>query len=228
MHLSIRFIKLLFRFQKFIPVRNLLAKQFYKPEGLWGRIAVDFMAVANRPVYKWTIDLLEIKQTDFVLEIGFGHGIYIEKVAQLADLGFVAGVDFSQAMVKRAMHYNRHLIRHKKVEILQNGMQDIPYADAFFDCAFAVNVIYFWHTPENELREMCRVLKPGGRAAFYFSHEDSLRQLPFTDNSLFRNFSCEEFTAIVKNAGFAQAICHTRIFQFKDAALEGHCVVAVK
>ncbi|KAA3662342.1 MAG: class I SAM-dependent methyltransferase [Calditrichaeota bacterium] len=228
MHLSIRLMKILFRYQKFSPVQNLLAQQFFKPSGFWGRIAVDFMAVANRPVYDWTMEFLEIQPQDNVLEIGFGHGIYIEKAAKKADQGFVAGIDFSEAMVKRARRFNKHLIRRKKVALLHNDMQPIPYPDTFFDCAFAVNVIYFWNKPENELREIYRVLKPGGILALYFTNKDSLQHLPFTTSNLFRKYAGDAFAAIVKKAGFTKVSCHTRLLHFKEADVKGHCVVAMK
>jgi ubiquinone/menaquinone biosynthesis C-methylase UbiE len=38
----------------------------------------------------------------------------------------------------------------------------IPYPDQRFDKAFAVHVIYFWPQPQQELREIRRVLRPGG------------------------------------------------------------------
>jgi hypothetical protein len=49
-------------------------KQLRKPEGILGKVVVPFfMNVANRQLNNWTIDLLHIKPTDHVLELGFGR-----------------------------------------------------------------------------------------------------------------------------------------------------------
>jgi ubiquinone/menaquinone biosynthesis C-methylase UbiE len=52
------------------------------------------MNLANRQLNNWTIDLLEIKPADHVLELGFGSGLGIHKLAAIPTEGAVAGVDF--------------------------------------------------------------------------------------------------------------------------------------
>ena len=57
------------------------------------------MAYENRERNAWAVSLLKVQEADRVLEIGFGPGWAIERVAALASAGFVAGVEHSQTMV---------------------------------------------------------------------------------------------------------------------------------
>jgi len=58
---------------------NKVYAQFRRPSGLLGRLAGWIMA--NRPSNiernRWTVDLLNIKETDHVLKLGFGPGLSI-------------------------------------------------------------------------------------------------------------------------------------------------------
>jgi ubiquinone/menaquinone biosynthesis C-methylase UbiE len=62
---------------------NRIAEQLRRPQGSWGVMTGIFMSLANRKVNEWTISLLDIQPTDHVLEVGFGPGLAIHKVATL-------------------------------------------------------------------------------------------------------------------------------------------------
>ena len=82
-----------------------LAQQFRQPTGFLGRLAGFFFRI-NLEGIEWTINLLAIQPTDHVLEIGFGPGHGIQQAARLAAQGRVAGVDFSETMLKQASRLN--------------------------------------------------------------------------------------------------------------------------
>ena len=62
-----------------------------------GRLAGWIMAHrrSNIERNRWTVGLLDIQETDHVLELGFGPGLAIEQVACLATKGRVVGIDHS-------------------------------------------------------------------------------------------------------------------------------------
>ena len=68
--------------------------QFRKPTGFLGWVAGWIMAhrASNTTRNRWTVDLLNIKETDHVLEIGFGPGLSIASAARLARQGVVVGM----------------------------------------------------------------------------------------------------------------------------------------
>lgn len=89
-----------------------------------------------------------------VLEIGVGTGVV---AAALGELGqHVVGVDLSTAMLARAMD------RLGGVVALADAMR-LPVAHAAVDTVVAVWVLHLVGDVEATLREVARVLRPGGR-----------------------------------------------------------------
>ena len=70
-------------------ILQTLIAQFGRPTGFWGNLAGMIMAYrpSNRQRNDWTIALLDIQPQDRVLEIGFGPGVAIEKLARLPSMG---------------------------------------------------------------------------------------------------------------------------------------------
>src|SRR5919106_1309247 len=85
---------------------SLLMRMFGRPQGILGRLGGLIMARTNREFVYEVIDLLDIQPNDQVLEVGFGPGVGIQRLARLAAAGYIAGVDHSEAMVKQATARN--------------------------------------------------------------------------------------------------------------------------
>src|SRR5258705_6239497 len=97
--------------------------QLHKPTGLLGRVAG--WTLAHRPSNiernRWTVDLLQVREDDHVLEIGFGPGLAIERVARLAPRGRVVGIDHSALMVEQASRRHRSAIDAGIVSVRQGS-----------------------------------------------------------------------------------------------------------
>ena len=99
-----------------------IAAQLKQPDdGILGKFVVSAMTCATTVSNNWTIGLLDIQPADHVLEIGFGAGLAIKRVAGIASKGFVAGVDISETMVRQARKCNATTI--------QDGRVDLEYGD---------------------------------------------------------------------------------------------------
>lgn len=140
-------------------------RQFGQRAGLLGWAAGQIMAVKNRGRSLWVISLLDIQRDDRVLEIGFGPGVDLRRVSEMAADGFVAGVDPSKEMVRQASKRNVAAIRAGQVEVKQASASAIPYPNECFDKILAINSIQFWLDPLQGLKEAHRLLKPGGLIA---------------------------------------------------------------
>ena len=200
-----------------------IAEQFCQPRGLVGRF-VGFLFRMNREGVDWAIAVLEIQPTDHVLEIGFGSGHGIETATKLASQGWVAGVDFSQTMLKQATRRNAWGIATGRVELKVGDANQLAYPDLRFDKAFATNVIYFWKDPVATLREIRRVLKPGGRLALYIVSKADMAKFKVTQTGVYRLYTGEELSAMLAQAGFRQPRALTKPERHRT----GICAIAEK
>lgn len=142
--------------------------QFRQPRGTVGRFAGWLMALANNGMNRFTAELMDAQPDDRILEIGFGPGRLIERLAAEATAGLVAGIDPSDVMLAQATSRNRAAIEAGRVRLQEGAISALPFADATFTKVCSVNTIYFWPEPGSDLREVRRVLVPGGRCYLTF------------------------------------------------------------
>jgi SAM-dependent methyltransferase len=209
-------------------IANLLANQFRKPSGLLGLYAARFMVKNNPDRIAWAIDMCNIRETDVVLEIGFGPGIGIAMAAALAKQGKIFGLDFSKDMVKKASRRNRVLIDAGNVELKFGSLNPAPFPGNSFDKIFAVNVVYFWPRPEQELGEIARMLKPGGRAVLYFSDRLFMDTVPYTNTGVFKKYTAEEFLPVISGCAFSKVRFESKVHMRMGKEFLGHCFIAEK
>jgi len=138
--------------------------QFKQPHGLAGQLAGFIMA--NRPSNidrnQWTLDLLELKPTDRLLEIGFGPGIAIESAANIIKAGLIVGVDHSETMLHQASKRNAAAIKSDLVKLYLGTVGSLPDFDRPFNKVCSANVVQFWSDPVGSFREIRARMAPGG------------------------------------------------------------------
>jgi ubiquinone/menaquinone biosynthesis C-methylase UbiE len=106
------------------------------------------------------VRLLNSKENSSLLDVGSGSGILIEKLISLNKNMKLFGLDITPGMVKLAKNKFKN---NKNVEITLGSAGKIPYNDQTFD--YVTCVYSFHHHPNQSLsiKEMARVLKPGGK-----------------------------------------------------------------
>ncbi len=127
------------------------------------------MARTNRKCAAWVIDLLDVQPSDKVLEVGFGPGVGIQLLTGSASAGYVAGVDPSKEMVAQATTRNKKAIESGRVDLRHGSVASLPFAANTFNKALAINSMQVWPDAVAGIREMRRVLKPGGEVALGFT-----------------------------------------------------------
>src|SRR5262249_59556402 len=110
---------------------------------------------------EWVLSQLGVAPGDRVLEIGFGPGMDIARVATSG--ASVAGIDHSDVMLRQACRRNADAIRAGRVDLRRGAMPDLPFAGASFDKAYSINSYQFWPHKMRALVELRRVIRPGGR-----------------------------------------------------------------
>lgn len=182
---------------------EFIARHGRRPEGWLGRVLARLMAWETSIENAAALELLEIWPGDRVLEIGFGHGRSIAAAARLTRGGLVAGVDHSPSMVAMARRRNRSLVDMRLADLRQADSLHLPFEDSSFDKAWAVHTVYFWDDLEGHLRQIRRVLKPGGRFVLGFrpASDETMRAFPATVYS-FR--PAEQLRQALCSAGFQE------------------------
>jgi len=181
--------------------KYLKASQAKKPHGVFGYLMGKIYKRDNEHHNDWVIGQLNIKFDEKILEIGFGTGESIFKIAQQFQAQ-VFGVDISPIMFKKANKLNKENIKNGKVELKLGSVPPLPYEDEFFDKVFAVFVIYFWDDPMEALKEIYRVLKVGGLVGLYLTTKEVLEQVPYYENKIFNSYTPEELIDFYGKAGF--------------------------
>ena len=91
-----------------------------------------------------------------LLDVGCGDGYLTTKFAR--HVRQVVGIDPDATMLAKA----RLLHSRPNIEYEIGLAEKLPYADAAFDRVVAVSVVEHFNSPGGGLKEMARVLKPGG------------------------------------------------------------------
>jgi len=133
--------------------QSLLMRMFGRSQGALGQLGGLTMARGNYDRGTWVIDLLEIRPNDRVLEVGFGSGVLIQRVAAAA--ACVAGADLSQEMVEQVRARNAGVSTYAAAPWRVCRMILIPSMQAP-----AVNSFQVWQNAVAGLREIHRVMKP--------------------------------------------------------------------
>lgn len=93
-----------------------IGNQFRQPKGLLRKVTSFLMRKDNGIFYDKFLDKLEIKNNEKIFEIGYGHGIGIEKILSANDC-FISGIDFSELMFKQALKNNKKYVQNGKIEL---------------------------------------------------------------------------------------------------------------
>jgi ubiquinone/menaquinone biosynthesis C-methylase UbiE len=141
---------------------KLLDDAFAHPRGLLGQLGGVIMACSTRLRNQWTLSLLTIQPSEQILEVGFGPGTLIEEMATKITKGRIVGIDMSPLMLEQASKRNAVAIREGRVSLQYGSALALPFADGTFDKALSANSIHIWSDQLAGIKEMRRVLKPGG------------------------------------------------------------------
>ncbi len=108
-------------------------------------------------------EMLDARPGERILEVGPGLGYYSLSVAER--LGPKGKLDILDIQPKMLHHTLRLALRHRVPNMVAScgAVEALPYKDGVFDAAFLVTVLGEVNDPAGALRELHRVVRPGGR-----------------------------------------------------------------
>jgi ubiquinone/menaquinone biosynthesis C-methylase UbiE len=211
---------------------KLMANQLRHPSGLLATLTGNKMNTANESLYQLVLNSLRVEDNDHLLEIGFGNGKFFQELYAKANNLQITGIDLSHEMVTQAVKNNAELYESGSLKVKVASSEHLPFDDNSFDIIFCINVIYFWEMPEQHLKEIYRVLKPGGMFYTGFRPADTMLQLPFTKYG-FTLFSEDDWNRKLSDSNFnyvsSEKLSSQSVKQVGlKMELDGICMIAKK
>jgi len=128
-------------------------------------------------IWDWTWNKLPITEPCKLLEVGTGFGTYwernLKKIPTECDITLT---DLSAGMLKACKEFvnpgPEYTISYQVADV-----EALPFADNSFDIVFAHFLLCYTNSPEDALRELKRVVKPGGIISIFTLHLGSRKEL---------------------------------------------------
>lgn len=195
------------------------------PVGEDGARMLGRMNESHSGVTDWALGFFGFGETDRVLDIGCGGGAALRKMSERVTKGHLVGIDHSPVSVATSEKTNADDIASGKMAIIAGTVEKMPFPDDSFDKVLTVESFYFWPDPENNLREVLRVVKHGGTfllvADIYGRNDLSEKAKANIARFNLFNPTPEEFGKLLECAGFTDVRIH---LEEKDGWIcaEGH------
>jgi ubiquinone/menaquinone biosynthesis C-methylase UbiE len=183
--------------------------QCKKPTGLLGRLTLWRMNKSHSTLTDWGLTHITVKSRFTVLDVGCGGGRTVSKLAAMAVQGKAHGIDYSEDSVAASRRYNAHGIRAGHVEIHLANVGKLSFPDNTFDLVTGVETHFWWADIAAGLREIRRVLKPGGTLiliAEVYKGADTLASRvceKYASNTGMKMLTPEEHRDLLTSVGFA-------------------------
>ncbi len=184
-------------------------------QNIFDRIATGWYNFRHRTIFRHELESLAARwRQGRLLNIGCAHGPDFIPFKEAFELH---GIDLSPGMLEQAKRYAKKF--DLAVNLIEADARYLPFSDNFFDWAIAVAV--FHHIEDKEgrlraLRELYRVLKPGGEAfitvwnrwqpRFWFKPRNTLVPWHSREETYHRYyylFSYGELEKTARRAGFS-------------------------
>ena len=142
--------------------KSASVSQCQKPTGWLGRFTLWRMNASHSKLTDWGLTYISIEKHYTILDVGCGGGRTVSKLAATAMHGKVYGIDYSVDSVAATKTTNARSIEMGRVEVRQGSVSQLPFSDGVFDLVTAVETHFWWPNLPADMREILRVLKPGG------------------------------------------------------------------
>ena len=151
-----------------VSVRHLSHLNFLF-SGRGSRVYDRTMVRLTRRLYQRVIeDMVPLRLVEGkVLDAGTGPGTLARDIARRFPQLQVYGIDLSADMIRLAHEHAKREQVEERVHFDVGDVGYLPYPDHSFDVVVSTISLHHWHELEQPLRELYRVLRPGGKLWIY-------------------------------------------------------------
>lgn len=186
-----------------------------KLEYIWNQVPPDYYQVGikkNRLQRAWHTRKLQVvlellgKKNKNILDVGCASGWFLSEIKKSNPNARCTGVD----VYKSAIDYGKK--KYKSLTLLSIDAHVLPFKDELFDSVVCTEVLEHVVEPQKVLREIVRVLRPGGIAVIEMDTGNVLFRLVWywwthLRHGVWRDSHIHSFTAtkletMIKKAGF--------------------------
>ena len=203
---------------------KLLAQQLGHPSNITGKwVLAPLWNRRNRALNDVALAKLDLRPDDRVLEVGFGGGYLLGRIAAVVTEGSIAGVDVSEAMVAYSRKHCQSLVKTGRLDLRCTPAETLPFQPAQFDKACTVNSIFYWNDVSRAISELWRVLKVHGVLVICFTRREDLQTKGFVQHGL-ALYDADNVRAMLASTGFRDITAD----RFSDRHRDFWCMTAKK
>jgi len=173
------------------------------PMGVGGWIMGWIMPIFHKTIYDRVYPILDLQPEDDLLDVACGSGHFLKKYA--SHVRGIAGLDLSEVMIKIANRKNRKRIQAGTAEFVQGDASELPWRDNRFSVTTSMGSFMAFPKPLESIKEMYRVLHPGGRVVFSieWNAEDGMDHSKKIKKWGIQLLSEDDVRTMMKEAGFS-------------------------
>jgi SAM-dependent methyltransferase len=170
----------------------------------------DSMEQEHLPITLPVLSKMRLAASDNVLDVGCGSGWLSRRIGKVVPEGRLVGMDISDEMIRIA---RRNSVDQHNLMFVVGEVAEIPWQPNFFSHVISVESAYYWPNPAAGIKEIFRVLQPGGSAWIlinYYRENPHGHQWGARLAVPTHLLSAEQWSELFRQAGFATA-AHERI-----------------
>jgi demethylmenaquinone methyltransferase/2-methoxy-6-polyprenyl-1,4-benzoquinol methylase len=151
----------------------------------------------NEEMRAEALTMLDVEEGDRVLDVGCGTGFATEGLLEHTEN--VHGLDQSVHQLEKAWD---KLGKHDPVSFYRGDAERLPFKDDTFDVVWSSGSIEYWPDPVATLRDMRRVVKPGGQVLVVGPNNPKSTVMQKVANAIMLFYDREEADRMFREAGY--------------------------
>ncbi|WP_135854809.1 methyltransferase domain-containing protein [Halorussus salinus] len=151
----------------------------------------------NEEMRDQALEMLDISEDDRVLDVGCGTGFATEGLLEHTEN--VHGLDQSVHQMEKAWE---KLGKRDPVSFYRGDAERLPFKDDTFDVVWSSGSIEYWPNPVVALRDMRRVVKPGGQVLVVGPNYPKSSVMQKVADAIMLFYDAEEADRMFREAGY--------------------------